>query len=84
MEEKNSLPELEEIQEKEVFNHDEHMGKIKEGLKAILSSDNIEEIKEIAQELLQEEEQEQEIEGKTKDVPAKTELTLNDYLAGGR
>ena len=81
MEEKE-MPKLEEIQETEEFNHDEHMDKVEEGLKRIIESDDINEIKTIAQELLEEETKEKEIEEGNKEVPAKTEVTMSEYLGG--
>lgn len=81
MEEKE-MPKLEEIEETEEFNHDEHMDKVEEGLKRILESDDINEIKTIAQELLEEESKEKEIEEGNKEVPEKTEVTMKEYLGG--
>lgn len=81
MEEKE-MPKLEEIEETEEFNHDEHMDKVQEGLKAILESNDIEEIKSIAQSLLIEEKKEKEIEEGNKEVPEKTEITMGEYLGG--
>lgn len=75
-------PMLEEIEETEEFNHDEHMDKVQEGLKAILESNDIEEIKSIAQSLLIEEKKEKEIEEGNKEVPEKTEITMGEYLGG--
>lgn len=81
MEEKE-MPKLEEIQETEEFNHDEHMGKVEDGLRRILASDDINEIKTIAQSLLEEESKEKEIEEGNKEVPEKTEVSLEEYLGG--
>ena len=81
MEEKE-MPKLEEIPETEEFNHDEHMDKVQEGLKAILESNDINEIKTIAQSLLEEENKEKEIEEGNKEVPEKTEITMGEYLGG--
>ena len=67
MEEKE-MPKLEEIQEEQV----EVKPNIEEGLKAIIESNDINEIKAIAKSLLGEEEDEEE----TKDV------TMADYLGG--
>lgn len=80
--EKKEMPKLEEIKETEEFNHDEHMDKVEEGLKRIIESDDIDEIKTIAQELLEEETKEKEIEEGNKEVPAKTEVTMSEYLGG--
>ena len=81
MEEKE-MPKLEEIKETEEFNHDEHMDKVEAGLKEIIASDDINKIKEIAQSLLDEEMKEKEIEEGNKEVPAKTEVTMSEYLGG--
>lgn len=69
MEEKE-MPKLEEIQEEEQV---ETKPNIEEGLKAILESNDINEIKEIAKSLLGEEAEE---EKETEDV------TMADYLGG--
>lgn len=84
MAEKNEMPELEAVTEKEeTFNHDEHMDKVEEGLNAILASNDIDEIKNIAKGLLNEEKKEKEIEGDKKDVPAETEkVSMEEYLGG--
>ena len=76
MAEENKIPQLEEINETEEteFNHDDHMVKVQEGLKKILASNDIDEIKSIAQSLLQEEEKEAEVEGKDEEV------SMADYL----
>ena len=68
MEEKE-MPKLEEIQEEQV----ETKPNIEEGLKAILNSNDINEIKAIAKSLLGEEEDDEE---ETEDV------TMADYLGG--
>lgn len=81
MEEKE-MPKLEEIEETEEFNHDDHMVKVEEGLKEILESNDINEIKTIAQSLLEEEQKEQVVEEGNKEVPAKTEVTMSEYLGG--
>lgn len=82
MAEENKVPQLEEITEEETFNHDEHMDKVQEGLKAIIASNDINEIKEIAQSLLVEENKEKEIEEGNKEVPEKTDVTMKEYLGG--
>lgn len=69
MEEKE-MPKLEEIQEEEQV---ETKPNIEEGLKAIINSNDINEIKEIAKSLLGEEDEE---EKETEDV------TMADYLGG--
>lgn len=76
------MPSLEAIQETEEFNHDEHMDKVEDGLKRILASNDINEIKTIAQSLLEEETKEKEIEEGNKEVPEKTEVSLAEYLGG--
>lgn len=83
MAEENKIPELEKMSEEEMaqgqneeFNHDEHMLKVQEGLKQILASNDIEEIKAIAQSLLEEENKEAEIKGQGEDV------SMADYLGG--
>lgn len=81
MEEKE-MPKLEEIEETEEFNHDEHMDKVQEGLRRILASNDINEIKSIAEELLEEENKEKEIEEGNAEVPEKTEVTMSEYLGG--
>ncbi|MBO7713174.1 MAG: hypothetical protein J6S85_06360 [Methanobrevibacter sp.] len=68
MEEKE-MPKLEEIQEEEI----ETKPNIEEGLRAIINSNDINEIKEIAKALLGEEAEE---EKETEDV------TMADYLGG--
>ena len=45
------------------FDHEAHMARIQEGLQAIISSNNIQEIKQIAQSLLVEEQAEESAEG---------------------
>ena len=65
------LPELEYVGEEGAaegietakFDHEAHMAKVNEGLQAILQSNNIQEVKAIAQSLLVEEQQEQVVEG---------------------
>ena len=71
-------PPLEEMgAEPKEFNHDEHMAKVKSGLGAIIASEDINEIKQIAQSLLSEEEAEQQVEEPKK-------FTMADYMKGGR
>lgn len=48
----------------EDFNHDDHMAKIQEGLQQILASNDINQIKQIAQNLLSEEQKEESVEEK--------------------
>ena len=81
MEEKE-MPNLEAIEETEEFDHDEHMDKVEDGLKRIIASNDINEIKTIAQSLLEEESKEKEIEEGEKEVPEKTEVSLEEYLGG--
>ena len=75
MQEENKIPELEAVEvEEKGFDHDEHMDKVQEGLKQILASNDIDEIKSIAQSLLQEEEKEEEAE------EGKEEVSMSDYM----
>ena len=76
------MPNLEAIEETEEFDHDEHMDKVEDGLKRIIASNDINEIKTIAQSLLEEESKEKEIEEGEKEVPEKTEVSLEEYLGG--
>jgi len=59
MEPINKAPESVEAPE---FDHEAHMAKVEDGLKRILSTNNLQEIKTIAQDLLKEEETEEAIE----------------------
>lgn len=71
-------PPLEEMgAEPKEFNHDEHMAKVQSGLEAIMASEDINEIKQIAQSLLSEEETEQQVEEPKK-------FTMADYMKGGK
>lgn len=75
------MPPLEEFKEeesKEGFDHEAHMAKVEEGLNRIIASDDINEIKQIAQSLLTEEKTEQKVEEDGMGG------TLNDYLGGGK
>lgn len=61
--EKEKVPNLEAMEEEgkeesKEFNHDEHMAKVQEGLQQIIASEDINEIKAIAQSLLEEEKEE--------------------------
>ena len=73
------MPPLEEFKEesREGFDHEAHMAKVEEGLNRIIASDDINEIKQIAQSLLTEEKTEQKVEEGMGG-------TLNDYLGGGK
>jgi len=73
----NKPPLAEMGAEPKEFNHDEHMAKIQSGLQAILSSEDINEIKQIAESLLGEEVTEQKIE------QPKKGLSIEDYMKGG-
>lgn len=97
MADENKIPALEAISEEETAQnkekgfeewHDGHMERVKDGLKKIISSDNLEEIKTIAKELLSEEEQEGKIEQSSEDSADvnkdKAEMSLQDYLKGGK
>lgn len=82
MEEKeNQMPELEVAEEETEFNHDDHMAKVEEGLKRILESNDIEEIKTIAQSLLEEEQKEQVVEEGKPELD-KEEVSMQEYLGG--
>ena len=71
-------PPLEEMgAEPKEFNHDEHMAKVQSGLEAIMASEDINEIKQIAQSLLSEEQAEQKIE-------QPKGLSMADYMKGGK
>lgn len=70
------LAEATEAVEPKEFNHDEHMAKIQLGLETILASEDINEIKQIAQSLLSEEQSEAKIE------KPMGEPSLEDYLGG--
>ena len=71
-------PPLEEMgAEQKEFNHEEHMAKVKSGLEAIIASEDINEIKQIAQSLLSEEETEQKVE-------EPKGLSMADYMKGGK
>lgn len=95
MAEENKIPALEALTEEEMAQgeekdfenwHDGHMERVREGLEKIIASDNLDEIKEIAQELLAEEEAEGEIEKSSEDKADadkdKAEITMEDYLGG--
>ena len=95
MADENKIPALEAIteeetaqnQEKDFENwHDGHMERVREGLEKIIASDDLNEIKTIAQELLEEEKQEGEIEKSSEDKADaqkdKAEITMADYLGG--
>lgn len=80
MAEEKEMPKLATIDESETgFNHDEHMAKVEEGLKAIIASEDINEIKAIAQGLLEEETKEAEAEEKSSEDEAVTDMALEDY-----
>lgn len=95
MAEKNEMPALEALSEEEMANdkekdfekwHDGHMERVREGLEKIIASDNLDEIKAIAQELLAEEEQEGKIEQSSEDSADvnkdKAEMSMEEYLGG--
>lgn len=95
MAKENKIPALEALTEEEMAQgeekdfekwHDGHMERVREGLEKIIASDNLDEIKEIAQELLAEEEAEGEIEKSSEDKADadkdKAEITMEDYLGG--
>lgn len=77
------LAEATEAVEPKEFNHDEHMAKIQSGLETILASEDINEIKQIAQSLLSEEQSEEKIEvGNGKGYKRDNEMSLEDYIGG--
>ena len=95
MAEENKIPALEAITEEEMAQgqekdfekwHDGHMERVREGLEKILASEDLNEIKTIAQALLEEEEQEGEIEKSSEDKADakkdKAEVTMAEYLGG--
>lgn len=77
MAEEKEMPNLEEIQEEET----EVKPNIEEGLKAIIASDDINEIKAIAQSLLGGEVKEEEVEEERPELN-KEEMSMQEYLGG--
>ena len=95
MAEKNEMPALEALTEEDIAQdkekgfedwHDGHMERVKEGLEKIIASDNLDEIKTIAQQLLEEEKQEGKIEQSSEDSADvnkdEAEMSMEDYLRG--
>lgn len=95
MAEENKIPALEALTEEEMAQdkeknfekwHDGHMERVKEGLEQIIASEDINEIKTIAKQLLAEEEQEGKIEQSSEDSADtnkdKAEVSMEDYLGG--
>lgn len=69
-------------QEEAGFDHEAHMQKVQEGLQQILASNNLQEIKQIAQALLIEEQGEQEVEEGAEE-PGFREAALAAMQGGG-
>lgn len=94
MAEENKIPALEALEEEAQVEdtrkdfdkwHDGHMERVKEGLEKIIASDDLEEIKAIAQSLLEEEEQEADIEDSANEKETKDEeISMADYLGGNK
>ena len=90
MEEENKIPQLEALEEgaeaestHKDFDkwHDGHMERVKEGLEKIIASNDLEEIKTIAKELLEEEKEEADIEDSANEKETKDEeISMADYL----
>lgn len=91
----NEMPALEAMTEEEIAKgeeknfedwHDGHMERVRQGLQTIIASDDLAEIKEIAKQLLAEEEQEGEIEKSSEDKQDaqedKAEVSMAEYLGG--
>ena len=63
--------------------HEGHMERVEAGLKKIIASDDLNEIKTIAQQLLDEEKEEADIEDSANEKETKDEeISLEDYLGG--
>lgn len=92
MAEENKIPALEALEEEAQVEdtrkdfddwHDGHMERVKEGLEKIIASDDLEEIKSIAKQLLDEEMQEADIEDSANEKETKDEeISMADYLGG--
>ena len=90
MAEENKIPQLEALEEgAEVENthqdfdkwHEGHMERVKAGLEKIIASDDLEEIKTIAKQLLEEETQEADIEDSVNEKETKDEeISMADYM----
>jgi len=80
MEKENKMPELAVVEKEETFNHDDHMAKVKAGLEQIIASQDLNEIKSIAQSLLEEEGKEAEQEIEVEDKGNNEEVSMEDYL----
>ena len=92
MAEENKIPQLEALEEGAEVEathkdfddwHDGHMERVKEGLEKIIASNDLEEIKTIAKELLEEEKQEADIEDSANEKETKDEeISMADYMGG--
>ena len=92
MAEENKIPELEALEEgaeveqtHQDFDkwHDGHMERVKAGLEKIIASDDLNEIKAIAQALLEEEKEEADIEDSANEKETKDEeMSMSDYIGG--
>lgn len=92
MEENKNVPELEAMEEAEQVEdtrkdfdqwHEGHMERVKEGLEKIIASDDLNEIKTIAQQLLDEEKEEADIEDSANEKETKDEeISMEEYLGG--
>ncbi|MCR4663665.1 MAG: hypothetical protein K5622_07285 [Endomicrobiaceae bacterium] len=92
MAEENKIPQLEALEEGAEVEathkdfddwHDGHMERVKEGLEKIIASDDLNEIKTIAKELLEEEKQEADIEDSANEKETKDEeISMADYIGG--
>ena len=94
MAEENKIPALEALEEEAQVEdtrkdfdkwHEGHMERVKEGLQTIIASDDLEEIKTIAKQLLDEEMQEADIEDSANEKETKDEeISMADYLGGNK
>lgn len=93
--EMNEMPALEAMTDEEIAKgeeknfedwHDGHMERVKKGLETIIASEDLNEIKTIAQQLLDEEMQEGELEKSSEDKQDaeedKAEVSMSEYLGG--
>lgn len=94
-EEKNEMPALEALAEEATAQdkeknfedwHDGHMERVREGLEKIIASEDLDEIKEIAKALLEEEKEEGKIEQSSEDSADvnkdEAEMSMEDYVRG--
>ena len=92
MAEENKIPQLEALEEGAEVEathkdfddwHDGHMERVKEGLKKIIASNDLNEIKTIAKALLEEEKEEADIEDSANEKETKDEeISMADYIGG--